>query len=187
MSTVTVLADWKLEQTCDRLFGVCTVEFSPPYDAYDFQRGFVLPNPTHARCAVQAIVYALEAARDISFMREAGEIIIATKHRRMHHCLTEEKSHPGALFHKAQALLGELRDRVTLVYIPRDDGDESFVDLDKGRGEEGLDMDELSRQGNGAEQIDAELRKTRMRGVMAQRLIASGARTFRPLPKKKHH
>lgn len=199
MATV-IMADWILETTGGRLFGVCTIGFSPPYDKFDFTQGFTLPNPTHQRCALQSIITAMEAIRGCAFLKESPCIVLTTKHNALYHLLTDvnyarkwianntwPKNQVGnkALIRKAIGMIDELdKSRVTLVYVERDHSDKVFVDLDIGRTADGLDVDRMAAAGSKPEEIERELTDIRMRGVMAEKLLRSGARSFR-LPKKK--
>jgi hypothetical protein len=76
------------------------------------------------------------------------------------------------------------KELVTFVCVDRDGKDPAYVDLDEGRNMDGLDVDKLRADGKKPEEIEVELRNTRMRGVMAQRLIVTGAKSYRNLKKK---
>lgn len=194
---VTIVADWKLERTCDRVFGVCYIEFSPPFDKFDFTQGFTLPNPTHQRCALQSVMTSIEAIRGCAFLRDSQCIILATKHKMVHKLLTDPvcirnwskpNSHVSnkTLIRKAFEMLETLdKNIVTFVYVERDENDRAYIDLDEGRTNDGLDMEKMTAKGKTPEEIEEELRKTRMRGVMAQKLLGTGAKVYRVMKKKK--
>lgn len=57
---VILTTDWRLDVVQGRTFGVCFVEAPPEHKECSFKRGFPLPNPTHSRCAVFAVMLGLE-------------------------------------------------------------------------------------------------------------------------------
>ena len=57
---VFVEANWKMELLHNVWFGMCMVEFSPPYSHMNTSKGFSLANPTHFRCATVSCIMAIE-------------------------------------------------------------------------------------------------------------------------------
>jgi ribonuclease HI len=194
---VTVVADYKLELTQSRLFGVCYIEFSPPLNQFDFHMGFALRNATHLRCALQAIITAVEAIHGCAFM-QVPCVILATKNEEAYRLLTDpncvtkwiksnwpkSQSANRTLLQKAYNQLASLnKDVVTFVYIERELDDKAYVDLDQGRTVNGIDMDKVDKT-RGQKYIEDEINKIRQNGVMAKKLIGSGAKCYRPTKKK---
>lgn len=201
---VIVTTDWKLEEVACRTYGMCKVSWAPPFDKFDFERGFALPNPTNIRVAAQALAWALEAIDSCTWFKpDQDTVIVATKHKTLHELLTDENKVPKWISHnkwpkshvQAKALLTKCRstldkmikkggsDFITLVYIEREEGETPFVDLDANRTEEGFDMESFVKSGASQEEIEKKLQETRMNGVMFNKLMTSGARCYRPKAK----
>ena len=187
----TIMADWKLEETCGRIFGVCYIEFSPPYDKFDFAQGFTLTNPTSIRCALQSIIIAAEAIKGCAFLQDSSCIVLATKHDMVFKLLSEpscvrkwingtwpktQRANKTLLTKAFETLESLDKSVVTFVSVERDPEDKAYVDLDEGRSTDGIDID---TNGKKTEQIEAEMRDIRMRGVMAQKLFSTGAKCYR--------
>ena len=197
-----ITSDWKLERIGPQTYGMCMVKWNEPFQQYDFDRGFLLPNPTNIRVAAQSMVWALEAVSGCDWLVSGEDtIVIATKNKLLHDLLTMPdkiprwcntgrwpKSQIGvkALGTRCYNLMKQMNvksdDFVTLVYIEREEGDEAVIDLDEHRTEDGFDMEGMSKNGATKDEIEEALQETRMRGVMAQKLKASGARCYRSKP-----
>ena len=196
-----VTTDWKLEEVARRTYGMCQVSWSPPFDRFDFERGFALPNPTNIRVATQALAWALEAIDNCTWLKpDQDTVVVATKHKAVHELLTDpnkvskwmknDKWPKGyvavkTLLTKCRSILDKMAraDFVTLVYIEREEGDSAFVDLDANRTEEGFDMESFVKKGTPQAEIEQKLQETRMNGVMFNKLMTSGARCYRPKAK----
>jgi hypothetical protein len=195
-SLVVVLADWVVEEVGGKSFGMCRIKWAPPFDRFDFERGFVLPQPSCARVAAQALVLAIEAVEGAAFIDpKATDVAIGTKNKLLHDMLTDPnkalrwcdtgrwpKGHASLRVLVVKCLEGLLRlsKYVSIVFIEREDGDDPVVELDKYRTEDGFDMEGMSKRGATPEELEKALQETRMRGVMAQKLLASDARCYRP-------
>lgn len=57
---LTVLADWRIDQTGGRSYGICSVQVPKPFESASFKRGFPLTNPSHIRCATFSLLMSLE-------------------------------------------------------------------------------------------------------------------------------
>jgi hypothetical protein len=188
---IVVTTDWKLEDAGGKTYGMCFVRVSPPYDHLNFKRGFSLPCPTHQRCALFALVLGMEMVDSIPAVTERPEFVIATKNSWICDTLVRHKvdewdgnshwpKHTASvkgLLLRARDVMAELPGRSTLVYIPREDDDENHVDLISK--EEDTDVDAITKKGGGQQEIEKALRDMRMRGVMINELMASGARSSR--------
>ena len=203
MSTVIVVSDWVLEQVANRTYGMCKCSWSPPHNQYDCERGFVLPTPTSMRVAAQALVLALESVEGATFIdRRTDDVVVATKHQILYSILAEAgkvdrwiatgrwpktfnsvKTLVSMCYRRLQALNSVRPQFATLVYIEREEDDKAVVDLDENRTEQGFDMEAMTKKGMKREEIEKSLQETRMRGVMADKLLASGARCYRPKAK----
>lgn len=64
-----VEANWKMELLHNVWFGMCSVQFAPPYSHLNFNKGFTLANPTHFRCATLSCIMALEIVTTSSEVR----------------------------------------------------------------------------------------------------------------------
>lgn len=193
---VVVVADWVIEEVAGQSFGMCKIKWAPPNDRYDFERGFVLPMPTCTRVAAQSLLFAMEAVEGASFIDpRKTDVAVGTKSRLLYELLTDPnkakkwieigrwpKGHNAlrALGTKCAEVLLRLSHYATLVYIEREAGDEAVVDLDSHRTEKGFDVFGLMKSGATPDEIEKALIETRMRGVMAQKLLASNARCYRP-------
>jgi len=143
----------------------------------------------------------MELVDSIPITTEMPEFVIATKHSWICDALVrhrvdewENKSRwpkhalglKGLLL-RARDVMAELPGSATVVFIPRDEDDPSRVDLISK--EEDTDVDAITKKGGGQEEIEKALRDMRMRGVMINELMASGARSSRskaaPAGKKK--
>lgn len=194
---VVISTDAKLEQVAGRTYGMCRCSWSPPFEQYDFERGFVLPNPTKLRVAAQAVLWALESIQGANFLNpEQDTVIVATKNKWLHEILTSRMAKclrtgkwpdsikpVKALATKAFNMMQERKDFITLVCIEAENEDESIVDLDENRTDKGFDMDAMTKKGATPDEITQALQKTRMNGVMAEKLLTSGARCYRPQKK----
>jgi len=197
-----VVTDWVLEQTGDKIFGMCTVDFPECHKCYNIKLGFPLPKASHARCAIYSIITALRTIKDNSLF-EGSTVGIATKNKWIHELLTNPDkvakwircgvwprgaSADASLLSMAYGLLESIQHQcdICLLYIPRDDeGDKAFVNLDERRGDNGIDMDSVLKEANGnSDAVDRLVRDTRMHGVMAKELCGSGARAYRKCGKK---
>lgn len=192
---VIITADWKLEQAGGRTYGMAYVEISPPYQDGSIKRGFSLHSPTHQRCALFSLVLALEHVDTIRTDSKIVDYAVCTKHRRVHDVLTDGSVdkweargkwppafvHQRAMYLRARDLMRELAPRgVNVLYIQRDEGDAPEVDLYPKEESEtgGVDLEKTMRDG-GKEGVEKAMRGMRMRGVMAQELVSSGARASR--------
>jgi hypothetical protein len=192
---VTIIADWKLEEVGGKTFGVSYIHWSELHDDYDFEQGFALPDPTNIRVAAQSLILALQSVQGVVWLNPKEDtVILATKHKFLYEILTERmpvwinkwpksQQRIKMLAIKCYNLLEQLKGFVTLVYIEREENDEAVVDLDENRTEEGFDMEGLTKKGATKEEMQRALEETRMRGVMAQKLLSSGARCYRPRKK----
>lgn len=203
---VIVTTDWKLEEVARRTYGMCHVSWSPPFDKFDFERGFTLPYPTNLRVAAQALAWALESIENCTWLKPDQDVVaLATKHKILFELLTDPTkvarwvndgkwpksyTHVKTLLTKCHTTLtkfGGPRENeqvfITLVYIEREEGDTSFVDLDANRTEEGFDMEAMVKKGTPQAEIEKRLQETRMNGVMFNKLMTSGARCYRPKSK----
>lgn len=196
---VIITTDWKLEEVARRTYGVCQVSWSPPFDKFDFERGFALPNPTSVRVAAQALVWALEAIDNCTWINKGRDaVVVATKHRALHEMLSDPnrvskwmasgkwpRGHAPAraLVAKCRSIMDSMAstnpDFLTLVYIEREEGDSAFVDLDANRTDEGFDMESFVKKETPQDEIEKKLQETRMNGVMFNKLMTSGARCYR--------
>jgi hypothetical protein len=194
---VIVTTDWRLEQANGRTFGMCFVRFSAPYDSMNIKRGFNLHGPTHQRCALFSLVLGLEAVLDRNVFQNAGiEAVISTKSKRVHSLVTsgsdvdrweatgrwpKDMVQLRNLLMRARDLAAELYEThpgSVIVHIDRDKDEEASVNLLKDA--DGVDMDAVAKEeGAGAGLIEKRLREMRMRGVMVEELLASGARGSR--------
>lgn len=190
---VVVTTDWKLEDAGAKTYGMCFVRVSPPYDHMNFKRGFSLPCPTHQRCALFALILGMELVDSIPVVTERPEFVISTKNAWVHDTLNrhkvdewEAKGHwpkhaaslRGLLLRAADVMADLPEGRCTLVHIPRDDDDPDRVSLLSK--EEDTDVDSIVRNGGGQKEIEGALRDMRMKGVMMNELITSGALGSRP-------
>ena len=196
---VVVTSDWKLEEVAGRTYGMCRASWSEPFDRFDYERGFALPNPTNIRVAAQALIWALESVEGCDWLnRDEDTIIVSTKHKWLCEILTSPDRAPRwirngswpktqsgvkTLISKCHSLMEKLNrskeDFVNLVYIEREEEDRATVDLDEHRTAEGFDMEGFVKKGAPKAEIEKALQETRMRGVMAQKLMTSGARCYR--------
>ena len=189
---VVVTTDWKLEDAGGKTYGMCFVRVAPPYDHMNFKRGFSLPCPTHQRCALFSLILGMESIDSIPVTTEKPEFIIATKHAWVCDTLVrhkvdewENKGHwpkhvagVKGLLLRARDVMADLPGRSTLVFIPRDEDDAKRVNLISEK--EDTDVDAIAKKGGGQQEIEKALRDMRMRGVMINELMASGARSSRP-------
>ena len=192
---VVVTTDWKLEDAGGKTYGMCFVRVSPPYDHMCFKRGFSLPCPTHQRCALFAFILGMECVESIPVTTERPEYVIATKHawscdtlvrhkvdewENRGRCWPKHTANVKGLLMRARDVMAGLPERSTLVYIPRDKDDPNRVDLIAK--EEDTDVDAIAKKGGGPEEIEKALRDMRMRSVMINELMESGARSSRLHP-----
>lgn len=197
--SVILTADWKLETVAGRVYGVCTASWSPPFDRFDHERGFTLPNPTHLRVAAQSLAWSLEAVAGCCWLkRGVDSVVVATKHGGLHDLLMNPSKVAAwradnrwpktqlpnkALLRKCDELLHALNDGgvdfVTLVYIEREQDDSAEIDLDENRTDEGFDIQSFMRRKATQEEIEKAVQETSMNGVRASKLLASGARCYR--------
>lgn len=189
-NTVTVCTDWKLEDADGRLFGMCYVRHSPEFAHLDFKRGFPLVNPTHARCAMFALLLGFESSENIPKDRV---VVLSTKHKGVYETiipggLMDRWSRTGRwppnsnknLCIRVREYIDAMPDSWTFVYIDRDADDKATVSLK-------VDDDEVSLEkmsGKGKEAMEKHMQDVRMRNVMVDELLESGARGSR-VPKKK--
>ena len=196
---VIIASDWKIEEVGGRRYGMCYCRYSPPFDRFDCEQGFELPNPTGIRVAAQALMWALESIVTHEWINHRQDtVIVSTKHIHLYNVLNtptmvakwlETGRWPKSmtpcrtLVSKCFSLLkayGEMReDFVTLVYVEREYDDIAEVDLDEDRTEEGFDMETHTKKGSSQEEIQKAFQETRMRGVLAEKLARSGARCYR--------
>lgn len=178
---------------------MCNIKWAPPNDRFDLELGFALPQPTYARVAAQALLMTLEAVERAPFIDPTlADVAVGTKNKLIYDILADPnkaktwqqtgrwpKGHASlrALLCKCLTMLEAMSSYVTLVFIEREAGDDPIVDLDKHRTKDGFDFQGLQKQGASAQEIEKALQETRMRGVMAQKLMASNARCFRPRKK----
>jgi hypothetical protein len=130
--------------------------------------------------------------------RDEDTVVVSTKHKGLYDLLAsperaprwcrndswpKSQQHLKTLMSKCCKIMQDLNcakeDFVTLVHIEREDEDRATIDLDEHRTEEGFDMESFVKKGAGGDEIEKALQETRMRGVMAQKLITSGARCYR--------
>jgi hypothetical protein len=57
---VVIVTNWRLDIVLGRTHGICSVEAPEEFKDHSFRRGFPLTDPTHTRCAVFAVVLAME-------------------------------------------------------------------------------------------------------------------------------
>lgn len=57
---VVIVTNWRLDIVQGRAYGICSVEAPEEFKDHTFKRGFPLTDPTHTRCAVFALVMAME-------------------------------------------------------------------------------------------------------------------------------
>jgi hypothetical protein len=91
------------------------------------------------------------------------------------------------LIQRAYDILYDLKKdpRVTYVHINRDEDDKPTVDLTPKDGMKngGVDVEAIAKKGGGKEAVEAAMQSMRMRNVMIDELLASGARSSRPFKK----
>ena len=189
MNVIIVVADWKLEEAGSRTFGMCSIDWSPPYDNFSVDVGFDLPVPSNNRVAARAICVAADMVSTARpNLPEDASVVIVTKNKWVYDAIKEQKwDAKGAA--RVRALLisayGKLKEcGAELLYIERQEDDPSKVDLYENRGDNGFDADEFVKKGGAQEQIEAALNKTRMLGIMEKQLASSGAKCFRSGKKK---
>ena len=196
---ILVMADGVIEEVGARTYGMCKVHWAPPHDRFDFERGFILPQPTCARVSAQAICLALDAVDSAAFVDPARDDVgVATKNKLLHDLATDPnkamrwmqtgkwpQAHASlkSLLTKIVGNLKRMEGHVSLVYVAREEGDDAVVDLDKHRTDDGFDMEGMKNRGASPQEIEKALMETRMRGVMAEKLMSSGARCYRPRAK----
>ena len=196
--SVIITTDYKLNQVAGQTYGMCRCNWSAPFDRYDFEKGFVLPNPSKARVAAQALIWALESIRGADFLNPKQDtVIVATKSKWLYELITLRagkaiasgrwpkstvsiKTLATRCYTLIEMLNAEKKDFITLVYIEPEEGDDAIVDLDENRTEDGFDMHGLVQKGTSQTEIDKAFQKTRMNGVAAEKLLGSGARCYRP-------
>lgn len=195
-----VMADWVIEEVGGKSFGMCKTAWAPPHDRYDIERGFVLPQPTSARVAAMSLLMAIDAVERAKFVDpQTTDVAIGTKNKLLYDILSDPnkakrwcdigrwpQGHISlkALATKCLESLGKISSYAALVYVEREAGDESVVDLDKHRTDDGFDFEGLTKSGASPQEIEKALQETRMRGVMAQKLLSSDARCYRNAKKK---
>lgn len=192
---VIVNTDWKLETMGVKTFGMCFVRVSPPYDHMNFKRGFSLPNPSHPRCAIFAMILGAETVDSIEVGTERPRYVIATKNKWLHSVIANgaldrwcnTNKWPGGVAHmkglliRLRDVLSELPERSHIVCIERDKNDPAEIDLETK--DDDVDAEKIMQKGGGQEAIQKALRDMRMKNTMVQELIASGARGSRPKKK----
>ena len=77
--SVIITTDYKLNQVAGQTYGMCRCNWSAPFDRYDFEKGFVLPNPSKARVAAQALIWALESIRGADFLNPKQDTVIVAQ------------------------------------------------------------------------------------------------------------
>lgn len=199
MDLVVINTDWRLETARGKTYGMCFVRVSEPYSHLNFKRGFSLPNPTHTRCALFSLVLGLEMVDAVPVPKEQAastHFAVSTKNSWVHDTLTsgrvgqwaDKNSWPKHvttnslknLLLRAHELIKELPKGAEVVYIKRDDDDPSTVDL--ADTDESVDADAIANRGGGPEEIEKALREMRMKGVMINELLQSGAKCSRAKP-----
>ena len=197
---VIVTTDWLLEDANGRTYGMCFVKFSPPYAHMNIKRGFSLHSPTHQRCALFALILGLEAVDKIANQKN-NEVVISTKHRVVHDMLFKGRVDawlrtnrwPNGMIHlrnlllRTRDLISDLPDNCTVVCIARDGDDPSRTNLVTR--EKDLDVENILKEGGGKAEMEKRMIDARMRNVLVQELMQSGARASRrhavPPEKKK--
>lgn len=203
---VIINSDWILETAGRRTFGQCIIRVSPPHDNLNFKRGFTLINPTDQRCALFSMILALETVSAIESPENLTDYAIATKHGWVHSTITsglidkwegmkqwpKGSAHMKLLLLRARDLYKELNapdsTRPTIiVHIPREEGDKHHVELLSEDGEvttDGqIDADAILKKGGSKSDIEKAMRDLRMRTVMINELLSSGARGSRRVAK----
>jgi len=197
---VIINTDWRLEDAAGRTYGMTYIRVAPPYESMSFKRGFSLHSPTHQRCALFSLILGLEHIDSIPVQSpDSTEFAVSTKHKQVYDVLSGGKvdewdgkgkwprafEHQKMMFLRARDLLREMGpDKVTLLYIERESDDAAAVELYPKEEEKGVDMESVMKTG-GKEGIEKAMRDMRMRGVMAQELVMSGARASRATRRKK--
>lgn len=192
---IIVSSDWKIQDVANKSFGQCIIHVSPPYNFMSFKRGFTLPMPNHQRCAVFSLIMAMELIESIPVEEgKEAEFVISTKHKWVYDTLNEKKvtkwetrgwpkeaAHMRGLLVRARDTLESLPKNCTLVYIHREKGDEARINLtpEDEMKNGGVDADAITKNGGGKDEIEKALRDMRMRNVMVDELLASGARASR--------
>jgi hypothetical protein len=205
-TTIIINTDWRMEEAGQKVYGMCFVRVSPPYEYMNFKRGFSLPNPTPLRCALFSLLLGLEMLDSIPTTTSTRRpcYVVSTKHKWLFDTINGGNlnkwcsSSSGRKWPKNVApmkgLFIRLHDDIvaiasdektadtTIVYIERDreNGDTGIVDLISKKDD--LDVEKIlakEKGGGGREAIDKALRDMRMRNTMIEELMASGARGSR--------
>jgi hypothetical protein len=186
-NALIVITDWKIEETNGRIFGICMISFPPELKHLDATLGFKLPNPSSFRCALQSIIYAFEILQSTNNYKPYSFVVIVTKHALVTNFINSKSvKHTQGLYTKIHNHMS--RFPADIIYVEREDGDEAYVNLDKGKTYDGIDMENIEKDEFGLnrtqEQIEEELRKIRMNGILFKKLVASGAKSYRNIKRK---
>lgn len=69
---LTIVTDWRIDESGGRQYGICMVEVPPPQDYLSFKRGFPLTNPGHVRCAIFSLRLGLEVCLGTERVADKG-------------------------------------------------------------------------------------------------------------------
>lgn len=193
---IIINTDWTLEEAGTRIYGMCSVTVSPPCDHLSFKRGFPLHTPTHTRCGLFALILGLESIDRVWQTIPNARVVVTTKNKWLYSVLfdspqvdkweTANKWPPSVmqlknLLLRARDLAREYHGRIDVVGIDRDGDEQCEVDLLDYSKSGGVDLDKTVSGHSGdslscKQRLEKEMFNMRMRSVMVDELLSSGAR-----------
>jgi len=194
---IIINTDWTLEKADTRIYGMCSVDVSPPCSHLSFKRGFPLHTPTHARCGLFALILGLESVDRVWECFRDARVVITTKNKWIYTVLFDSRQvdrwystnkwPPNVtqlknLFLRARDLAREYNGKVDVVGLDREEDEQCEVDLLDYSKSGGVDLDKVaSKQSSPSsssckQRLEKEMFNMRMRSVMVDELLTSGAR-----------